>query len=91
MTIEMMDYSKQSIYGNRKADFKLPFILIWNFSQELLTGSNLQGIPPRYRAILEILVNNQCPLTEAMRQFGIPRNMLRDYISICKLEIDAKR
>ena len=37
-------------------------------------------------------MNKHCSLTEAMRQFGIPRNTLRDYIGICELKIiDAER
>ena len=52
----------------------------------------MQGIHERYQAVLDILVNNQCSLTEAMRQFSIRRNTLRDYIGICKLQIiDGKR
>ena len=52
----------------------------------------MQGIHERYQAVLDILVNNQCSVTEAMRQFSIPRNTLRDYIGICKLQIiDGKR
>ena len=59
---------------------------------ELVTGSNLQGMHERYQAVLDILVNNQCSLTEAMRQFNIPRNTLRDYIGISELQIiDGKR
>ena len=58
----------------------------WNNSG-LITGSNLQGIHQRYQAVLDIMVGKQCSLTEAMRQFGIPRNTLRDYITICKLHI----
>ena len=34
----------------------------------------------------------ECSLTEAMRQYGIPRNTLRGYIGICELKvIDAER
>ena len=69
---------------------KYLFILILNFSHcisGLITGSNLQGIHQRYQAVLDIMVGKQCLLTEAMRQFGIPRNTLRDYITICKLHI----
>ena len=59
---------------------------------ELVTGSNLQGIHERYQAVLDILVNNQCSLTEAMRQFNIPHYTLRDYIGICELQIiDGER
>ena len=43
----------------------------------------MQGIHERYQAVLDILVDNQCSLTEAMRRFNIPRNTLRDYIGIC--------
>ena len=52
----------------------------------------MQGIHERYQTVLDILVNNQCSLTEAMRQFNIPCNTLRDYIGICKLQIiDGER
>ena len=47
----------------------------------------MQGIHERYQAVLDILVNNQCSLTEAMRQFNIPRNTLRNYIGIWELQI----
>lgn len=58
-------------------------------TSEFLTGSNLQGTPQRYRAVL---ANNQCYLTEAMRQFSIARNTLRDYLGICELQIiDAEK
>lgn len=52
----------------------------------------MQGIHERHQAVLDILVNNQCSLTEAMRRFNIPRNTLRDYIGICELRIiDGER
>lgn len=52
----------------------------------------MQGIHERYQAVLDILVNNKCSLTEAMRQFGIPCNTLRDYIGIRELQIiDGER
>lgn len=70
-------------------------MLILNFCRSisvLITGSNLQGIHQRYQAVLDIMVGKQCLLTEAMRQFGIPRNTLRDYIAVCKLHIiDSER
>lgn len=37
--------------------------------------------------MLDILIKKKCSLTEAMRQFGIPRNILRDYVGICELKI----
>ena len=52
----------------------------------------MQGIHERYQAVLDILGDNQCSLTEAMRRFNIPRNTLRDYIGICELRIiDGER
>ena len=91
----MTDHSKQTLYDKRKGDIKEPCKLISDFCRsisELVTGSNLQGIHERYQAVLDILVNNQCSLTEAMRQFNIPRNTLRDYIGICELQIiDGER
>ena len=33
------------------------------------------------------MVEKQCSLTQSMRRFGIPRNTLRDYSSICELRI----
>ena len=90
MTIKMTDHSKQSLYDKKKDDVKQPCKLISDFCRsisELVTSSNLQGIHERYQAVLDILVNNQCSLTEAMRQFNIPHNTLRDYIGICELQI----
>ena len=91
----MTDHSKQSLYDKKKCGVKQPCKLVSDFCRsisELVTGSNLQGIHERYQAVLDILVNNQCSLTEAMRRFNIPRNTLRDYIGICELRIiDGER
>ena len=45
-----------------------------------------------YPIMRSISKEKECSLTEAMRQYGIPRNTLRDYIGICELKIiDAER
>ena len=79
-----------SLSSHQLTESQLSQLVIYILTtSELLTGSNLQGTPQRYRAVL---VNNQCYLTEAMRQFSIARNTLRDYLSICELQIiDAEK
>ena len=44
----------------------------------------------RYLGVLETMKESQCSLTEAMGLFGVPRNILRDFIGICELRIIDK-
>lgn len=60
---------------------------VFFLTSELVTGSNLEGIHERYKAVLDILVQKKCSMTKAMQIFGIPRNTLRDFIGICELRI----
>lgn len=56
-------------------------------SRGLITGLNLSGLHERYEGVLDILAKKKCSLTNAMREYGVPRNTLRDYIGICELKI----
>ena len=33
------------------------------------------------------MAKKKCSLAKAMREYGVPRNTLRDYIGICELKI----
>ena len=46
----------------------------------------MQGIHDRHLGVLETMKENQCSLTKAII-FGVPRNILRDFIGICELRI----
>ena len=52
-----------------------------------ITGMNLGGIHERYEGVLEIFKKKNCSLAQAMRDFDVPRNTIRDYIGMCELKI----
>ena len=52
-----------------------------------ITGMNLDGIHERYEGVLEIFKKKNCSLVQAMRDFDVPRNTIRDYIGMCELKI----
>ena len=53
----------------------------------VISGLTLDGIHKRYQGFLKILQKKRSSLAEAMRQYGVPRNTLRDYVGICELKI----
>ena len=52
-----------------------------------ITGLNLEGIHNRYEGVPNILNKKRCSLAQAMRDLGVPRNTLRDYIGMCELKL----
>ena len=73
--------------GGRAHNLFPYFISFCLYYKGPVTGLNLGGIHERYEGVLEILQHEKRSLTKAMKEYGVPRNTIRDYIGICELKI----
>ncbi|KAJ7385097.1 hypothetical protein OS493_017463 [Desmophyllum pertusum] len=80
----------QDLSNRREAELQKTISAMQRRIDELegvISGLNLDGVHKRYKRVLKIVQEKRCSLAEAMRQYGVPRNTLRDCIGICELFI----
>ena len=57
-----------------------------------ISGSNLGGLHRRYNGVLQVLRKLSGSLSQAMKEYGVARNTVKDFLGLCELKIiDIKR